>query len=64
MLFRDTWSDFYTFVWTASNDKWSVWGSSRTAEDMIKQAYNFSEVCGKGFEATANYVNELKKIRG
>ena len=64
MVFHDTWSAFYTFVWTASNDKWSVWSQSRTAEDMIKQAYNFSEVCGKGFEATANYVNELKKIRG
>jgi NDP-sugar pyrophosphorylase family protein len=61
LVLQNTQSNGQYFTWTRSNNMWKVGGFHVTGEELIKMAYADSELKGKVYEMTINYVNELLK---
>lgn len=63
VVMHNTWSSGRTFIWTRSNNKWSVGCFYGTGKELINKAYKESEYKGKCYEAAVRYVERLSKYR-
>ena len=64
IVFKDWWSSGRYFTWTRSNNMWSVGFFYCTGEELIKKAYQYSELSGRQYERIVKYVEEIKKENG
>ena len=64
MVFKNWWSSGRYFTWTRSNNMWSVGGFYGTGEELIKKAYQDSELSGRQYERIVKYVEEILKDNG
>ena len=60
---RNNWSSGRYFTYTHSNKMWKVGCFYGTGKELIKKAYEDSELSGKNYEATVKYVEELYSNR-
>ena len=63
VIMHNNWSSGRAFIWTRSNNKWSVGCFYGTGNALIKRAYKESEYKGKCYEAAVRYVEQLSKYR-
>lgn len=69
IVFYNWWTSGLYFTWTRSNDKWSDYfpGSDDiffgSGEELVKRAYQESELCGREYERIVKYVESIKKKR-
>ena len=63
IVMHNNWSSGRAFIWTRSNNKWSVGCFYGTGEELIERAYRDSEYKGKCYEAAVRYVEQLSKYR-
>ena len=56
---RNNWSSGRYFTYTHSNKMWKVGCFYGTGKELIKKAYEDSELSGKNYEATVKYVEKL-----
>ena len=61
LVFRNIWSSGRHFTWTRSNNMWKVGCFYGSGDELIQKAYADSELKGKMYESTVNYVKELLK---
>ncbi len=62
LVFKNIWTKDESITWTRSNNKWSVGPFCYTEEEVIKKAYEDSDIASKCCEATVNYVKQLVSI--
>lgn len=58
---RNNWSSGRFFTYTHSNKMWKVGCFHGTGKELIKKAYEDSELRGKNYELTVKYVETLYK---
>lgn len=58
IVFKNWWSSGRYFIWTRSNNMWSVGCFYGTGEELVKKAYADSENKGKHYEEIVEYVNK------
>ena len=63
IVLKNSWSSGRYFTYTASNKKWKVGCFYGTGEELIAKAYKDSELSGKCYEASVNYVEEIERIK-
>lgn len=63
IVLKNNWSSGRYFTYTLSNNMWKVGCFFGTGEELIKKAYEDSEISGKCYEASVRYVEELFKIK-
>lgn len=63
MVFKNTWSNGLHVTFTKSNDMWTVGGFYGTSEQLIKKAYQDSELSGKCYEVCVEFAEKLKVIQ-
>ena len=63
MVLKNSWSSGRSFTYTASNKMWKVGCFYGTGQELIKKAYNDSELSGKCYEATVKYVEEIERLK-
>lgn len=63
VVMHNNWSSGRAFIWTRSNNKWSVGCFYGTGKELINKAYKESEYKGKCYEAAVRYVEQLSKYR-
>ena len=59
IVFKNWWSSGRYFTWTRSNNMWKVGCFYGTGEELIKKAYNDSEISGREYERVVRYVEEI-----
>lgn len=59
IVFKNWWSSGRYFTWTKSNNMWEVGCFYGTGEELIKEAYEDSEVKGREYERIVKYVEEI-----
>ena len=59
IVFKNWWSSGRYFTWTRSNNMWKVGCFYGTGEELIKKAYNDSEISGREYERIVRYVEEI-----
>ena len=62
MVFKNSWSSGRYFTYTLSNKKWKVGCFYGTGKQLIKKAYQDSELKGKCYEATVKYAETIAKL--
>jgi hypothetical protein len=62
IVFKNNWSSGRYFTYTKSNKMWKVGCFYGTGQELIKKAYQDSEVSGKHYEAYAEFVDKLEKL--
>ena len=62
IVLKNNWSSGRCFTYTRSNEKWKVGCFYGTGAELIAKAYNDSELSGKCYEASVNYVESIYKI--
>lgn len=60
IIFKNWWSSGRYFIWTRSNNMWSVGCFYGTGEELIKKAYKDSEESGREYERIVKYVESIK----
>lgn len=60
IIFKNWWSSGRYFVWTRSNDMWSVGCFHGTGEELIKKAYQDSQLSGDEYKRVVDYVESIK----
>jgi hypothetical protein len=63
IVLKNSWSSGRYFTYTASNKKWKVGCFYGTGSELISKAYNDSELSGKCYEASVNYVEEIERLK-
>ena len=63
MVLKNSWSSGRNFTYTASNQMWKVGCFYGTGKELIKKAFNDSELSGKCYEATVKYVEEIERLK-
>jgi len=63
IVLKNNWSSGRYFTYTLSNKMWKVGCFFGTGEELIKKAYEDSELSGKCYEASVKYVEELIRIK-
>ena len=58
IVFKNWWSSGRYFIWTRSNNMWTVGCFHGTGDELIAKAYDDSEESGKQYEAIVQYVNK------
>lgn len=73
IVFKNWWSSGLYFTWTRSNDKWidfslecevDEWHYNHfhgSGEELVKRAYQESELSGREYERIVKYVESIKK---
>ena len=61
IVFKNWWSSGRYFTWTRSNDMWKVGCFYGNGEELIKKAYEDSELSGREYERIVKYVEEIRK---
>lgn len=59
IIFKNWWSSGRYFVWTRSNNMWSVGCFYGTGKELIEKAYKDSELSGKEYERVVKYVESI-----
>lgn len=59
IIFKNWWSSGRYFVWTRSNNMWSVGCFYGTGEELIKKAYKDSTLSGREYERIVKYVESI-----
>lgn len=60
IVFKNWWSSGRYFIWTRSNDMWSVGCFYGTGEELIKKAYQDNIESGREYERIVKYVESIK----
>lgn len=60
IVFKNWWSSGRYFTWTRSNNMWQVGCFYGTDEELIKKAYNDSNISGEEYERVVKYVEEIR----
>lgn len=60
IIFKNWWSSGRYFVWTRSNDMWSVGCFFGTGEELVKKAYRNSQLSGDEYKRVVDYVESIK----
>jgi hypothetical protein len=63
IVIKNNWSSGRYFTYTLSNKKWKVGCFYGASEELIKKAYEDSELSGKCYEASVRYVEQLLNIQ-
>ena len=61
IIFKNFWSSRRFFVWTRSNNMWSVGCFYGTGKELIEKAYKDSELSGREYKRVVNYVEAILK---
>lgn len=61
LVFKNWWRSNILITWTRSNNKYNVEYISYTGEELIKEAYNYSEIDGREYERIVRYVEDILK---
>lgn len=61
IVFKNWWSSGRYFIWTRSNNMWSVGCFYGTGEELIEKAYKDSKLSGKEYKRVVDYVNSILK---
>ena len=61
IVFKNWWSSGRYFTWTRSNDMWRVGCFYGTGEELIKKAYEDSEISGREYERIVKYVESIQQ---
>ena len=61
IVFKNFWSSGRYFTWTRSNDKYKVGCFYGSGEELVKKAYQDSELSGKNYKLIVDYVESIKK---
>lgn len=61
IVFKNWWSSGRYFIWTRSNDMWSVGCFYGTGKELIAKAYEDSNVSGREYERVVKYVEQIKR---
>ena len=59
IVFKNWWSSGRYFTWTRSNNMWKVGCFCGTGEQLIKKAYEDSEISGREYERVVRYVESI-----
>lgn len=59
IVFKNWWSSGRYFTWTRSNNMWSVGCFYGTGKELIKKAYEDSELSGREYERVVDYVESI-----
>ena len=59
IIFKNWWSSGRFFTWTRSNNRWKVGCFYGTGEELIKKAYQDSELSGREYERIVRYVESI-----
>ena len=62
IVFKNNWSSFRHFTYTKSNKMWRVGCFYGTGDELIKKAYQDSELSGRMYENCVNYVKQQEEI--
>lgn len=62
LVFKNWWSSGRYFTWTRSNNLWSVGCFLGTGSELVKKAFEDSELSGREYERIVNYVSEIKDL--
>ena len=62
IVFKNHWSSGRYFTYTKSNKMWRVGCFYGTGQELIKKAYQGSEISGKHYEAYVEFVEKLEKM--
>ena len=61
ITFKNWWSSGRSFVWTRSNNMWSVGCFYGNGKELIEKAYKDSELSGREYERVVNYAESILK---
>lgn len=61
IVFKNWWSSGRYFVWTRSNNMWSVGCFYGTGKELIEKAYKDSELSGREYKRVVKYVESILK---
>ena len=59
IVFKNWWSSARYFTWTRSNNMWKVGCFFGTGKELIKEAYNDSDISGREYERVVRYVESI-----
>lgn len=59
IIFKNWWSSGRYFIWTRSNNMWSVGCFYGTGKELIKKAYKDSALSGREYERIVKYVESI-----
>ena len=59
IVFKNWWSSGRYFIWTRSNNMWSVGCFYGTGEELIAKAYKDSELSGREYKRVVDYVKSI-----
>lgn len=59
IVFKNWWSSGRSFTWTKSNNMWSVGCFYGTGKELIKKAYEDSELSGREYKRVVDYVESI-----
>ena len=59
IVFKNWWSSGRYFTWTKSNNMWKVGCFYGTGEELIKKAYEDSELSGREYKRVVGYVESM-----
>lgn len=63
LIFNNTWSSGRQFVYVLSNQRWHVGCFNGTGEELIKKAYQDSELSGNMYEMYVNFAEQAVKTQ-
>ena len=59
IVFKNWWSSGRYFTWTRTNNMWKVGCFYGTGEELIKKAYEDSEISGREYKRVVDYVESI-----
>lgn len=59
IVFKNWWSSGRYFIWTRSNNMWTVGCFYGTGEELIEKAYKDSELSGREYKRVVDYVKSI-----
>ena len=62
-VYKNNWSTGRYFTWTRSNNKWAVGCFYGSGEELIKRAYEMSEISGKCYEIIVKAQEAISNIK-
>lgn len=57
--FRQWWNNGQICTWTRSNNKWNVYYTCYTGQELVDEAYKSSDTNGREFARIVNYVQDI-----
>lgn len=63
IIFKNWWSSGRYFIWTKSNNMYTVGCFYGTGEELIRKAYQDSEVSGREYERIVRYVEDIFNLK-